>query len=270
LRALGNDDPPARIDINGQSYERGEIYKHDSWAATAVYRGPAITVICKFNRQASFFGLPMAWLGRWLASHEAKVLRLLRDSPAVPRPLGAVKVNGRVLSNAVARTYIAGHPLGRYERVDDDFFPALERLLAIMHARAMAYVDLHKRENIIVSDDGRPYLVDFQISASPLPWPLNNPATRAITRMLQQSDLYHLLKHKSHHRPDQTGFDHHAMGCRRPWWIRLHRFVAVTPRNLRRRLLVLLGVRTGTGRAHSEHFAEDAVRREKKLPRRVA
>src|SRR5262249_23306511 len=170
-------------------------------------------------RQAPIFGLPMAWLGNWLAGHEARILKLLQDSPNVPRPLGTVKVSGRVLPNALARSYIVGHPLTRYECVDDNFFPALERLLGLMHSRGMAYVDLHKRENIVVGDDGKPYLVDFQISASPSPGPLNSMVTRAIFGLLQQSDLYHLLKHKSHHRPDQAGFDHHAMACRRPWWI---------------------------------------------------
>ena len=48
----------------------------------------------------------------------------------------------------------------------------------------------------------------------------------------------------------------------RPWWIRAHRTVVVPFRTLRRRLLAALGVRDATGMAASEHFAEDAVRRE--------
>ena len=37
-----------------------------------------------------------------------------------------------------------------------------------MHARRTVYVDLHKRENIIVSEHGKPCLIDFQISIC---WP---------------------------------------------------------------------------------------------------
>jgi hypothetical protein len=37
--------------------------------------------------------------------------------------------------------------------------------------------------------------------------------------------------------------------------------VAVPFRSARRRLLVLLGIRKGRGRAETEHFPEDAVRR---------
>jgi hypothetical protein len=48
------------------------------------------------------------------------------------------------------------------------------------------------------------------------------------------------------------------MNLRRPWWIRLHRSVAVPFRTARRQLLVLLGVRRGKGRAHTEHQPEVA------------
>ena len=38
----------------------------------------------------------------------------------------------------------------------DEFLPTLRGLLNKLHRRGIAYVDLHKRENIIVGDDGRP------------------------------------------------------------------------------------------------------------------
>jgi len=271
LRALGHDDPPAVVHVNGETFRRTEIYKHDSWAATALYTGPAQQVVCKFNRTAPLFGLPMTLVGHWLAQHERQILERLADIPNVPRFAGVVSVNGRVLPHALARSYVAGHPLGRYEVVTDDFFPRLEHLLASMHSRGMAYVDLHKRENIIVGDDSQPYLVDFQISAVLPANPLwNNRLTRSILRMFQESDVYHLLKHKSYNRPDLAGFGHRQMDRHRPWWIWLHRFVAIPPRVLRRVVLVLLGVRRGKGKPATEHFAEDAVRRESQQMRRTA
>jgi hypothetical protein len=271
LRALGTEDPPAQVQIHGETYERLEIFKHDSWAATALYAGSSEQVVCKFNRQAPLFGISVAWLGRLLAGRETQMLERLSDVPNVPRPAGRVKLGEQILQHAVARVYIPGHPLSRYERVDNDFFPALERLLATMHLRGMAYVDLHKRENIIVGDDGQPYLVDFQIGAAlPARGPWNNPLTRALLRVLQQSDTYHLLKHMSYNRPDLVGFGHRQMDHHRPWWIWLHRFVTIPPRVLRRIFLVLIGVRKGKGRPITEHFAEDAVRREREQTRRSA
>jgi hypothetical protein len=271
LRALGAEDPPLCIQIHGETFTRLEIFKHDSWAATALYAGASMRAVCKFNRQAPLFGLSVAWLGHRLASRETKMLERLGDAPNVPRWLGVVKCGGRRLEHAVARTYIPGHPLSRFERVDNEFFPTLKGLLDTMHSRGMAYVDLHKRENIIVGDDGQPYLVDFQIGANlPARGPWNNPLTRALLRLLQQSDTYHLLKHMTYNRPDLVGFGHHQMDKHRPWWIWLHRFVTIPPRVLRRVFLVLIGVRRGKGAAVTEHFAEDAIRRESYPTRRSA
>jgi hypothetical protein len=271
LRALGSEEPPAEIQIKGETFTRLEIFKHDSWAATALYAGSSKQVVCKFNRQAPLFGLSAVWLGRLLASRETHMLERLGDLPNVPRSAGVVKVGEHILKHAVARSYIPGHPLSRFERVGDDFFPALERLLAEMHLRGMAYVDLHKRENIIVGDDGQPYLVDFQIGATlPTRGPWNNPVTRALLRLLQQSDTYHVLKHMSYNRPDLVGFGHQQMEKHRPWWIWLHRFVTIPPRVLRRVFLVIIGVRKGKGDPATEHFAEDAIRREREETRRSA
>jgi hypothetical protein len=77
---------------------------------------------------------------------------------------------------------------------------------------------------------------------------------------LQRSDIYHLRKLYARSRPDLCGFDSRQVSAQRPWWIRLHRLVAVPFRRLRRQLLVVLRIRSGRGYAASEHFPEDAVR----------
>jgi hypothetical protein len=255
FRALGANDPPSEVVVDGNRYTRSEIFKHDSWAATALYAGDRGRIVCKFNRVQSVFGVPMMWLGRRLAERERRALERLIDLPPIPAPLGPVYAAGRLLRNAVARTFVSGHPLGKDERVGPGFFPSLRAAVAEMHARGIAYVDLHKRENIIVGDDGRPYLVDFQISFDVthprLRW---IPGIRAVFDMLCRGDLYHLQKHI-----------HRAEGGTAPAiprWLRVHRLIAVPFRQLRRRLLVARGIRTGRGAVASEVFAEDAVRRE--------
>src|SRR5437763_1560384 len=138
------------------------------------------------------------------ARREAALLRRLAGLPNVPRWSGHVRVNGRPLPHAVAHDFIPGHPLGDRERVRDDFFPTLRALLAAMHRRGVAYVDLHKRENILVGDDGQPYLIDFQIGlARPGWWPANHEAVEAVLRLAQANDVYHLAKHVARCRPDQ-------------------------------------------------------------------
>ncbi len=156
----------------------------------------------------------------------------------------------------MAREFVAGHPLGDREAVDDEFFGELTALLRAMHARRVVYVDLHKRENIIVTPAGKPCLIDFQIS---LYWPRWLPRWK-LFEVFRRSDEYHLLKHWSRCRPDQLGPDQLAIRQHRPWWIRAHRLVAQPVRETRRKLLVAVGVRSGKGRVESELFAEHALR----------
>jgi hypothetical protein len=268
LRALGRDEPPDEIEADGHTYRLVRVFKHDSWAATALYDGPADPVVCKFNRRQRVGPVPMGWLGRRLAARELHALHRLADLPGVPRPLGPIRAAGRVLPNACGHDFIAGHPLGKHERVGDGFFLELAALLAAVHARNMAYVDLHKRENILVGDDGRPYLVDFQIGfALPARWPGNAGPVRAVLGMLQRADRYHLHKHVVQCRPDQAADLAPRLEADRPAWIRAHRVVGQPLRALRRWLLVRLGVRAGRGRVETEHFPEEVVRADRDLNR---
>jgi hypothetical protein len=264
LRALGRNDPPEVVRIGGGVYRRAEIFKHDSWAATARYRGGQGDVVCKFNRVQSIFGLPMGWLGRWLAHRESLALRRLAGLQGIPLVLEPRSAEGLLLPNAVGHPYIAGHPLSSGERPRDEFFTDLERLLRAVHARDVAYIDLHKRENILVDEAGRPWLIDFQVCFGLWsPRLARIPALRSLLHALQAADWYHLLKHVKRHRPDQLGQIEAARATGRPWWIRVHRLFAVPFRTLRRGLLTALGVRGRGGRAVTEVFPEEAVRRER-------
>jgi hypothetical protein len=261
FRALGRRQPPETIMVDGKTFHLSELYKHDSWAATALYEGEGGLVIAKFNRQQRIGFIPMGWLGRWLARHEAALLARLQDLPNIPRLLGPVMVDGKVVQHAVARGYIMGHPMRAKELLPATFFEKLRDILDEVHAQDIAYMDLHKRENVIVGDDGDPYLIDFQVSyilprgwwtrLTPLPW---------IMRLFQQSDRYHTVKHYAKHCLVGQNEGKAQIIAARPFWIKLHRFVAVPFRETRRRLLVLLGIRKGKGRVETEAFAEDGLR----------
>jgi len=262
LRALGKADPPEEIELNGYPYRRVDILKHDSWAATALYESERGKVVAKFNRRQPIFGFPMHWLGKLLAAREARILKLLDDFPNIPRYSGELTVSGAAQLNAVSHDYVEGHPFERGEGVDDNFFPKLLELVKDIHARDLAYVDLSKRENIIVGDDGQPYLVDFQISIL-LPgwWPGNSWPVRMLLRLAQGADEYHVFKHFYNSRPDLLTEEQQKIATHRPWLIRAFRRVGNPIRSLRRRLLVLLGVRMGKGRVESEHAPEEGARR---------
>ncbi len=263
LRALGSAHPPAWIEITGRRYDCREILKHDAWACTVLYEGAAGRVACKFNRQQPILGLPMKWCGQWLARRERRMLQRLVDVPEIPQDAGDITVDGVPLPHAAAHVFVEGHPLARGEHVGDGFFPRLVEVLSDIHARDMALVDLNKRQNIIVGLDGRPYLIDFQISFMlPDRWPGIKVPMRALLRILQRADAYHLYKHFAKHRPDQLGPEQTERLTRRPWAIRAWRCISTPYQFLRRRMLVLIGVRKGEGLAITECDPEDAVRSE--------
>jgi hypothetical protein len=259
FRALGANDPPAEVTVDGGVFTRTEIYKHDSWAATALYSGPVGQIVCKFNRTQPILGVSTQWLGRRLAAREHRALSRLADLDAIPKPLGPVYANGKLHRNAVARKYIPGHPLASDEVVGPHFFTILRATLREMHDRGIAYVDLHKRENVIVGRDGRPYLVDFQICFDAThPRVRWIPGVGRVFAALCAGDRYHLAKHTFR----TAGAAVDAPKPEIPAWLQMHRLVAVPFRQLRRRMLVSKGIRTGRGAVASEVFAEDAVRRE--------
>jgi hypothetical protein len=133
---------------------------------------------------------------------------------------------------------VPGHPLERYERVSDTFFDELFSLLHATHDRHIAYVDLNKRQNILVGEDGRPYLIDFQISLflPPTSWRRLRPVRWLLTRF-QQADWYHCLKHKRRLRPDLLTPAERARLQQLSIWIRIHRWLTRPLTNLRRRTL---------------------------------
>ncbi|MGE3805538.1 MAG: hypothetical protein AB7K24_12755 [Gemmataceae bacterium] len=259
FRALGKLEPPAEVQIDGSTFRLERVMKHDSWAATALYESDTgEQVACKFQRQQGIGLLPMRWLGRALARHESGVYQRLEGLEGVPRLRGPVLVDGKPVDHVVAHDFVPGHPLKHGEPLPDGFFTELLWLIGEMHQRNVAYVDLHKRENILVGDDGRPYLFDFQISYrlpdnEVLAWLLF-----PILRLLQNSDSYHLQKHVIRCRPHGGEGE---IARVRPWWISAYRLIAVPFRTMRRRVLALAKVRDRSGRAHSECFTEEGVKK---------
>jgi hypothetical protein len=262
LRALGTGEPPRYVSVQGTRFEFAVALKHDSWAATAIYaddQGKRIT--CKFGRTQSVLGIPMSWLGRLLARRGAGFLRRLERIELLPKDLGPVTSGGRVLPNAIARTYVEGRAFRDPPEDREAFFADLRRLVAELHADGTAYVDLYKRENIIVDPAGRPYLIDFQVClATGDRWPFNGRLMRFLVGKLQEMDDYHVNKHYARCMAGLLSPEEIRRLKTPPGFITVHRSFAVPLRSLRRRLLVALKVRARGGRAETEFEPEDAFR----------
>ena len=218
MRALGRAGLPGEFRVADATYHLEREVKHDFWAATGFYLDESgRRVVLKVGRATSFFGFPLRFAGRWLCRRETRFYRNLADLPNVPALLGLVGDTG------FAHDYVEGRPLSRDKPVPNGFFAQLRGLLGELHRRGIAYVDTNKPENILLGEDGRPHLIDFQISWDRRTLGGNWFLSRWWVRRLQAEDLYHIAKHQRRLRPDEMSPDELAQANRRSPLIRLHR-----------------------------------------------
>ena len=228
------------FEIAGRTYRLEKVLKHDFFAVTARYRGPEGEPVClKHYHTEPWLGVPLDWAGRMMADREIRHYRLLQDTGGVPQLIG------RVGPSALAHAWVEGNDLlDQKDRLADDFFDRLEALVRAIHARGMAYVDMNKPDNVLVRSDGRPVLIDFQISWAPRP--SRGPVgaiKRRLLAMFQQADLYHVRKLKRNYRGDLMTPEERAASKRPPWFLRIHRVFGAPLRDLRRKFLEWVGSR---------------------------
>jgi RIO-like serine/threonine protein kinase len=159
-----------------------ELLKRDLWAETA--------------RDGDWV-VKRSRLVPWLARHERAIYARLAGIPGVPR------LHPARGDNWFAHEYVPGRTL-RGAAPPPGFFDDLERLLRQIHARGVAYADLSKKSNVIVGDDCRAYLVDFQISVVGARW-------------LMREDLYHLQKLRGGPRRRSPISELHRRWVRQPY-----------------------------------------------------
>jgi RIO-like serine/threonine protein kinase len=136
-------------------------------------------------------------VARRLAARERAALGVLAGLDGVPALLddariaelpsldGAVPARGQV----VLRAWLAGRPLSAAERLPRDFFERLDELVQALHARGVCHNDLHKEQNVLVGEDGRPALLDFQLASV-------HAARGRLFESRVRDDLRHVEKHR--------------------------------------------------------------------------
>ncbi len=114
------------------------------------------TFIVKDVRGKNFF---LRWtLGLWLIHNEWKIYSRLAGIEGVPRAME------RIDRFAFAVEFIPGSPVTRRELLPPSFFPDLEKVLEQVHARRVVHMDLRHKGNILISEKGKPFLIDFNSS----------------------------------------------------------------------------------------------------------
>lgn len=238
LFALGKAPLPETVDAQGTRWQFAKLYKHDFFAATALYQqakpAPGSTprlAVLKVQRTYPLFGFPMKWLGRRVARHEIRIYQELQGVPGVPDFLGEIGPTGFL------HAFVPGEDLRPDMPFTPAFFDQLAGLLRALHDRNIAYVDTNKRENILFGEDGRPWLIDFQISFFRRPGWRNNILTRWWLRRFQRADWYHFYKHKTRLLPSACTEEDFAAAQRRGFLHELHRKIARPITDARRKFL---------------------------------
>lgn len=143
----------------------------------ADYRGQR--AICRDIGPARWWARPFA---RRAAAREARVLARLAGLPGVPELLFW---DGRRLW----RSYIEAAPMQEAMPRGRDYYRDAMRLLAQLHRHDVVHNDLAKEPNWLVTPEGAPALIDFQLA-----W--RRPRRGRLFRLLAREDIRHLLKHK--------------------------------------------------------------------------
>ena len=144
------------------------------------------------------------WLrfaARWLAHREARALQALQGISGVPR---LIDWDGARLQ----RSWIDGRPMHHARPRDRAYYREALRLLRRLHAAGVVHNDLAKEPNWLVTPDGSPALIDFQLASRP-----RHRGRRF--RTLAYDDLRHLLKHKRTYCPEALTSRERAILARR-------------------------------------------------------
>lgn len=208
---LHREPLPARLRLSGEDYALERPLKVDTWAASYLVRDSrGARHVLKIARLRPTFLPGLAIPLGVQTTHEVALYRQLAGIPGIPA------LTGRPSSFAFLHAFVPGRELRRRERTAPGFLDALEQLLADVHARGVAYVDLEKVENILVGDDGHPWLIDFQISLASPGW---------LVRRFQREDVRHLLKHRKRLAPDTLSSGQAEAVKRRSRGLEIHRLL---------------------------------------------
>lgn len=118
---------------------------------------------------------------------EARVLARLDGIDGVPRLVSRDR-------SLLLRSYLDGAPLQVARPRDRGYYRRALSLLIAIHRRGVVHNDLAKEPNLLMTPEGRPAFLDFQLA-------IRFRRRSRLFRVLAYDDLRHLLKHKRSYCP---------------------------------------------------------------------
>jgi serine/threonine protein kinase len=136
-------------------------------------------------------------IGRFLIWRETKAYQRLKGVKGVPVLYGVVEGLALVLEEIQGRS-IEG--LDREVRLPAQFFQALRNLVETVHRKGLCHCDLKRAANVLVGNDGQPYLIDW--SAALAERELRFFPARLIYKRFLLDDCHGVIKLQLRHCPE--------------------------------------------------------------------
>ena len=163
-----------------------KLLKKDIFGRVSLVQSDAGPRVLRDTRDAA---IPVRWIARHLLAREARALAVLEGLDGVPSLIRSDK-------NTLERSYVDGVPMQEGQPGNIDYFHAAARVVRRMHRLGVVHNDLAKEPNLLLTTDGRPVIIDFQLS-----WFTRQRGP--LFRILAREDIRHLLKHKRTYCPNR-------------------------------------------------------------------
>lgn len=167
-----------------ERWRPGAVLKRDVFSTVErgrlVISHGEVDAVLRRTDEVPWWSWPLARVLLW---RERKMLRVVGAMGVGPHLLTAG--NGYLV-----RSWIAGAPLNlHYPDGEPEFFKSAKATLRTMHRNAVCHNDLAKLANWLRGNDGRAYVVDFQLA-------VHFRRRHKLFRILAYEDLRHMLKYK--------------------------------------------------------------------------
>lgn len=224
---------PQTLEIKGEPYCYEKILKEDFFSVNVLYSAASgsryVLKISGFGFILGFLLVPFAIL---MSRREYRIYSMVADLPQVP------ELGQRFGIRGYLHKFIEGKTLHELERegkkeLPDDFFDTLKETIDELHRRRIFYMDLNKQGNIILGNDGLPYLIDYQVC---IDFKYRNRLFDKLFNLFIREDIYHLYKHKKHFRPDLMTDEEKKLAKRSEFGKLVNRFYGDPYRKIKRKI----------------------------------